>query len=208
MATLSREIPLGAHTAILVIDAQNYCWVRNRGLWQNESDGAPSAYYWRSVENAKTNIAALLRAARRGGLDGAGRLVPRAERIFTVIEALTSDARDRSLDYKISGLRVAKGAWEAKVVDALEPLPDEIVLPKGSSSVFVSTNITYLLNNLGVEQLVICGGLTDQCVESAVRDACDAGFLVTLATDAVVTHSAERHEASLRAVSGPLSASA
>ena len=57
-------------------------------------------------------------------------------------------------------------------------LPDEIVLPKGSSSVFVSTNITYLLNNLDVEQLVICGGLTDQCVESAVRDACDAGFLL------------------------------
>jgi len=50
--------------------------------------------------------------------------------------------------------------------------------------------------------LVCCGGLTDQCVESAVRDACDAGFLVTLATDACVTHSAERHEASLRAVAG------
>ena len=94
----------------------------------------------------------MLRAALRGGLDGGGRLVPRAERIYTVIEALTADARDHSLDYKISGLRVTKGSWEAQVVDALEPLPDEIVLPKGSSSVFVSTNITYVLRNLGVEQ--------------------------------------------------------
>ena len=51
---------------------------------------------------------------------------------------------------EISGLRVAKGAWEAQVVDALAPLQDEIVLPKGSSSVFVSTNITYVLRNLSL----------------------------------------------------------
>jgi ureidoacrylate peracid hydrolase len=29
--------------------------------------------------------------------------------------------------------------------------------------------------------------MTDQCVESAVRDACDLGYLVTLVTDACVT---------------------
>ena len=28
---------------------------------------------------------------------------------------------------------MTKGSWEARVVDALEPLPDELVLPKGSS---------------------------------------------------------------------------
>ena len=57
----------------------------------------------------------MLRAARRGGLDGGGRLVPRAERIYTVIEALTADARDHSLDYKISGLRVTKGSWKGYI---------------------------------------------------------------------------------------------
>jgi ureidoacrylate peracid hydrolase len=39
--------------------------------------------------------------------------------------------------------------------------------------------------------------MTDQCVESAVRDACDLGYLVTLVTDACTTASAERHEQSL-----------
>jgi nicotinamidase-related amidase len=39
--------------------------------------------------------------------------------------------------------------------------------------------------------------MTDQCVESAVRDACDLGYLVTLATDACTTTSAGRHEESL-----------
>lgn len=60
------------------------------------------------------------------------------------------------------------------------PGPDEIVLPKTSSSVFQSTHLDYLLRNLGVRQLLLVGCVTDQCVEHAVRDACDLGYLVTL----------------------------
>lgn len=44
--------------------------------------------------------------------------------------------------------------------------------------------------------------MTDQCVESAVRDACDLGYLVTLVTDACTTANAERHEQSLLGVRG------
>ena len=84
------------------------------------------------------------------------------------------------------------------MIDALAPGEDEIVIPKTSSSVFISTNIDYVLRNLGVRQLVISGLLTDQCVDSAVRDACDLGYLVTVVTDACATHSSERHESSLR----------
>jgi len=49
-----------------------------------------------------------------------------------------------------------------------------------------------------VRSLIIAGCLTDQCVDSAVRDACDLGYLVTVPTDACVTLSAERHDWSLR----------
>ena len=72
---------------------------------------------------------------------GAARNDKRAEVLYTVIEALTADARDHSLDYKISGLSVGKGSWEAQVVAGLAPGADDIVLPKGSSSVFCSTNL-------------------------------------------------------------------
>jgi ureidoacrylate peracid hydrolase len=44
--------------------------------------------------------------------------------------------------------------------------------------------------------------MTDQCVESAVRDACDLGYLVSLVTDACTTTSAERHEQSLIGIRG------
>jgi ureidoacrylate peracid hydrolase len=126
----------------------------------------------------------------------------RIEILYTVIESLTQDGRDRSLDYKISGFHVPKGSWDAQMLEGLAPAGDEIVIPKTSSDVFSSTNIHYVLGNLGIRQLVICGLVTDQCVESAVRHACDLGYLVTLVTDACATHSQERHENTLRAIRG------
>jgi ureidoacrylate peracid hydrolase len=89
-----------------------------------------------------------------------------------------------------------------KIIAAIAPGEDEIVLPKSSSSVFNSTSIEYVLRNLGVERLAICGVYTDQCVESAVRDACDRGFLVTLVPDACATRSQTAHDNSLKAIKG------
>ena len=74
-----------------------------------------------------------------------------------------------------------------KVCECIQPGEDEIVFPKTSSSVFISTNIDYVLRCLGVRQLILAGCLTDQCVESAVRDACDLHYLVTLASGACHT---------------------
>ena len=59
-----------------------------------------------------------------------------------------------------------------------------------------------MLRNLGVRQLVVSGLLTDQCVESAIRDACDLGYLVTQVTDACATYTEARQTASLNAIKG------
>jgi nicotinamidase-related amidase len=68
------------------------------------------------------------------------------------------------------------------VLACIEPGPDDMVLPKTSSSVFCSTNLDYILRSLGVKYLILAGCVTDQCVESAVRDACDLHYYVTLVT--------------------------
>ena len=117
--------------------------------------------------------------------------------IYTVIESLTLDGRDLGLDYKISGLFCPRGSHDARVLDAIAPKGDEIVLPKTSSSVFISTNFHYLLRNLGVQYLIVSGLLTEQCVDSTVRDACDYGYLVTLVTDACAALSEKRHATSI-----------
>ena len=122
--------------------------------------------------------------------------------IFTVIECLTLDGRDRGLDYKVSGIFAAKGSWQAEMIDELAPLENEILIPKTSSSVFNSTNVEYVLRALGIEYILTMGIVTDQCVETAIRDGCDRGFLMTLIDDACATHSQERHDASLRGIKG------
>ncbi len=119
------------------------------------------------------------------------------EIIYTVIESLTLDGRDRSFDYKVSGIFFAKGSSGAQVLDELKPQENEIVIPKTSSSLFNSTNFEYVLRNLGVEYLMVMGIVTDQCVETAVRDGCDRGFLMTLIEDACATYSEQRHKESL-----------
>ena len=86
-----------------------------------------------------------------------------------------------------------QGSWEAEVIDELRPGDDEIVIPKTSSSLFNSTNCEYVLRNLGTEYVMVMGMLTDQCVETAVRDGCDRGFLITLVDDACAAYSDERH---------------
>lgn len=124
------------------------------------------------------------------------------EVMYTVIESLTRDGRDRSLDYRITGFNVPRGSRDAQVLDEIAPGGDEIVFPKTSSNVFVSTNIDYVLRNMGKRQLVISGLITDQCISSAVRDACDLGYLVTLVTDACASYTPERHASALAELKG------
>jgi ureidoacrylate peracid hydrolase len=197
MSELSREVPLRPEqSALLIIDVQNFCahpeGAEFRHLSAAERE-AQEGYYFGQLEGVVLlSIERLQRAFRAA----------RMEILYAVIQSLTKDGRDRSLDYKITGFHVPKGSWDAQVLDAIAPEGDEIVLSKTSSSVFISTNIDYVLRNLGVRQLVIAGLVTDQCIESAVRDACDLGYLVTLVTDACATYSQERHDSTLRAIKG------
>lgn len=193
----TRDIPLDRrHAALLFIDVQNFCAHPKGGEFKGLTDSERNekyGYYFETLRQvALPNMQKLQAGFRRAGI----------EVLYTTIESLTKDGRDRSLDYKITGFHVPKNSWDSRVLEDIAPGGDEIVLPKTSSSVFISTHIDYLLRNLGVRQLVISGLITDQCVESAVRDACDLGYLVTLVTDACVTYSRERHDNALREIQG------
>jgi ureidoacrylate peracid hydrolase len=185
MNTPSREVPIDpAHAALLIIDVQNYC---------AGAETARSEYFRQNLRGiVLSNIRHLQSACRRA----------RIEIVYSVIENMTRDGRDRSLDHKISGIDVPRGSWQARVLDEIAPGEDEMIFRKTSSNVFISTNIDYVLRNLGVRSLIVTGIMTDQCVESAVRDACDLGYLVTLVTDACTTDNAERHEQSLTGIRG------
>jgi nicotinamidase-related amidase len=193
--TRDRAIEI-AKAGLLVIDVQNYCAVVGQGEHAHIAPGRVPpdlAYYFQRIDEfVLPNIRRMQDAFRRSSV----------EVLFTVIENLTRDGRDRGLDYKISGIDVPKGSADANVVEAIAPRGDEIVIPKTASSVFNATNIDWVLRNLEIDYLLLAGLLTDQCVESAVRDACDRGFLVTLVEDACGTYSQERHDNTLGAIKG------
>jgi ureidoacrylate peracid hydrolase len=194
--TLTRNLSLISNqSALLFIDVQNFSTHRDGAEFDGLNDEQfAQKYGWlfAQLKIAIPNMQRLQATCRKVGV----------EVIYTTIESLTLDGRDRSLDYKITGFNVPKGSWDGRVIDKIAPIGDEIVFPKSSSSVFVSTHIDYVLRNLGVKQLVLCGLLTDQCVESAIRDACDLGYLVTQVTDACATETQARHDNSIETVKG------
>ncbi len=177
-------------TALLYVDMQRIWCEPN--LDPTHPQDADSYYHQRLRDMVIPNQVRLLEAGRNA----------RCNVLHTIIESLTLDGRDRSLDHKLSDMHVPKGSPEGQVIPALAPVDNEIVLPKTSSGVFNSTNIDYVLRNLNTRYLIIAGVISDQCVDMAVRDAADRGYLVTVVDDACATYSQERHEAALRAYSG------
>src|SRR5262249_32081037 len=153
------QAPEPGRTALLLIDLQ-------KGEYNEKKIKAEPehAYFWdRLAKTVIPNGQKLLTACRAAGI----------EVLFTNVECYTLDGRDRSLDYKVSGIFYPKGSKDAEVIDELKPLPNEIFIPKMSSSVFMSTNIEYVLRNLGIEYLMVIGVVTYQGVESAVPDDFD-----------------------------------
>jgi nicotinamidase-related amidase len=184
--TGTREAPLvAARTAILVVDVQD-------GIWNAAAAASRPYFHATARDRVIPNIARLIAAARAAG----------AEVVYTVIESLTADGRDRSRDYKETGFHFARGSPQARVVAALAPGPDEIVLPKTSSSLFNSTVFEYVARNIGIDTVVVTGFLTDQCVDHTIRDGADRGFAMVCPVDACTTDTAERHDAALRAFRG------
>jgi len=171
----------------------------------------------RSLRDTKTdvdtndNIATMSKGGECGG----------CEVIFTYLQAATHDNRDISLDYKLSGPKLSTKLPNNVHPAKFDRLPidlrpqsstnttvtvdtgrGDILLPKTSCSVFSSTNLHYLLRNLRIEQLIVCGQLTDQCVLSAVRDGADLGYFVSVVEDACAALSPAEHERGVEGMRG------
>ncbi|WP_421693738.1 cysteine hydrolase family protein [Aestuariivirga sp.] len=178
-------------TAVLFVDMQKMFCLPGLDPAHPEMN-AEHYYFHRLRETVIPNQVRILAAARAKGV----------QVMHTIIEALTEDCRDASLDHKLSDLLVPKGHPLAPPIDELSPIRNEIVLPKTSSGVFNSTNIDYVLRNLGIRYLIVAGVVTDQCVDMAVRDAADRGYLVSVPGDASATYTQERHDTALKAYGG------
>ncbi|MGM0676952.1 cysteine hydrolase family protein [Ectothiorhodospira marina] len=180
------------HAAMLCIDLQYLDAARGWGVFADaERSGLPPEaqdYYFDRLENTVLpNVRRLQDGFRSLSL----------EVIHTRIQSLTQDGRDRGPGHKRLGLHAAPGSKEADFLEIVAPRDDEIVINKTASGVFTATNLEYVLRNLNVTALFVVGVYSNECVSTAIRDACDLGFYVTLIEDACATVTPELQRATM-----------
>jgi len=180
------------NTALLSIDMQYLDAARGYGVFADAvSSGLPPEsqdYYFDRLANLVfPNVSQLQEAFRTN----------RLEVIHTRIQSMTQDGRDRGPGHKRLGLHAAPGSKEAEFIPEVAPKGDEIIVNKTASGVFNSTNLEYILRNMNITGLYVVGVYSNECVSTAIRDACDLGFHVTLISDAVATVTPELENATI-----------
>lgn len=178
--------------ALMCIDVQYLDAVEGHGLFADpERSGVPEEgrryYFDRLKRTVLPGMRRLQDMFRQSGL----------EVIHCRICALTRDGRDRGAGHRRLNLLAAPGSKEAEFVEEVAPVGDEIIINKTASGVFSSTNLHYVLGNMGIRTLYLTGVYTNECVETTARDACDLGYFVTVVDDACATVTEALHDASL-----------
>lgn len=190
-----------ARTALLVVDMQ-------RGYVDSASGVGPTLqvrfpdiyqyYYSRLAQTVLPNILRLREFFRSHGL----------EVIYTRMGLQLPDGRDLPpWSWRTAQLArpdknlYPRDSLEYQSVPGLTPLPHELVLDKNSASPFASTTLDQLLRNMGVENLVITGVLTNVAVEGTSRDAGDRGYNAITVEDACAAYRPQEHDDTLAATS-------
>jgi nicotinamidase-related amidase len=75
----------------------------------------------------------------------------------------------------------------AAIIDAVRPLPGEIVVEKRFPSSFTGTTLASELERFGRKNLVLTGYMTHMCVNSTARTAAEAGFHCTVVEELTAT---------------------
>jgi nicotinamidase-related amidase len=76
------------------------------------------------------------------------------------------------------------GTDGARIHIAVAPIPGEPVIEKTHPNAFRGTSLSDTLDRLEVTELVVAGMTTSMCVDATVRAAADAGYAVTVISDA------------------------
>lgn len=76
-----------------------------------------------------------------------------------------------------------KGTNGWKLHPLINPEPGENVIEKKYSDSFQDTGLKDILLKLGVDQIVVCGLVTEGCVDTTIRQAYSLGYKVELAAD-------------------------
>ncbi|MEV6805532.1 cysteine hydrolase family protein [Streptomyces sp. NPDC017248] len=141
----------------------------------------------------------------------AEQLLPSAESVVPVLADLLERARRHSVpvvyvndnfgewrSHHGEVLEHALASPHADLVDPLKPDSDSLFVLKARHSIFFETPLHYLLQQHGIERLVLTGQVTEQCVLYSALDAHIRHYDVTVPRDAVAHIHGDLADAALR----------
>lgn len=73
------------------------------------------------------------------------------------------------------------------IIDLLTPLQGETIIEKEVNSAFIGTSLKRLLDEQGIDTLIIGGLITNHCVSTTARMAGNFGYNVIIVSDATAT---------------------
>ncbi len=119
----------------------------------------------------------------------------RRRELPVVIVNVTGLAPGRTEDTGMKGMQLPPDF--ADILPELGRQPEDILVTKRSWGAFTQTGLEEKLKGLGVTQVIVTGIATSAGVESTARQAFEAGFNVTLATDAMTDRDVALHDHSI-----------
>lgn len=81
--------------------------------------------------------------------------------------------------------------YGAEINEVVKPIEGEMIVVKNYPNSFRETVLLMHLQKKGIKNLMICGMMTDVCVDATVRAAMDFGFKTTVIGDACATENRE-----------------
>jgi biuret amidohydrolase len=98
------------------------------------------------------------------------------------------------------GRILVRGEPGHDIVDALYPQAGEPVIDKPGKGAFYETDLSSMLKNRGIENLLVCGVTTEVCVNTTVREANDRGYRCIVVGDACASYFPEFHDMGLKMI--------
>ena len=98
------------------------------------------------------------------------------------------------------GRILIRGEAGHDIIPALYPLDSEIVIDKPGKGAFYATELGDVLQDHGIENLLVCGVTTEVCVNTTVREANDRGYRCVVLADGCASYFPEFHEMGLKMI--------
>lgn len=100
-------------------------------------------------------------------------------------------------EFSIWGEHAVSGSEGSEIISELKPKEEDYTLPKENYSAFYNTELESVLQDLGVEKVVLTGVLTHICIQHTSADAFYRGYDIVVPRGCVEDLSDEENEASL-----------